>query len=403
MTIWILTLLVLGSTVGMGWRQGVIRSGFSLVGILIAALFAGLLGKPIALLLPHLGAHNPAVVWFLAPFIGFVIVLALFKVAGFYTFRKVDVFYRYKASDLQQTLWKRLNHRLGLCLGFVNGLLYLVLLSFVIFNLSYWTTQIATSEEEPFKVRLINRLGNDMKSTGFDKVARAVDPASETFFNIADFAGLLCQNPQLKDRLSAYPAFLSLSERDDFKALGQDGDFQGGWKGHSPIGTLLNAGNVKPMIEDPEKSAFIWNIVKTNLDDLNHYLQTGESLKYGDEKIVGRWNINISSTFAMLRQSRPNIPSAEMKVVRAWMLKAYAQTSLVAGTDGQAFLKNLPRLKGQPPTTETSTWTGQWKAEGDNYDLNLAYNGENKSATVSISNVRLTLKDDKTTLIFDRD
>ena len=403
MTIWILTLILLASLAGLGYRQGAVRVAFSLVGILVATLFASLLAKPVALLLPHLGVHNPVTVWFVSPFIVFVIVLAVFKFAAFYVHRKIDLHFHHKTSELQQALWKRLNHRLGLCLGTVNALLYLILLSFVIYNFSYWTTQVATSDEEPWSIRWLNRLGGDMGSTGLAKVARSVDPLPELYFKTADLAGLLYQNPQLKDRLSAYPAFISLSERDDFKQLGQDADFQGGWKSHSPIHQLINAAPAKAMIENPDTANSLWNAVKADLDDLTHYLQTGESDKYADQKLVGRWDINISTSFAMLRQARPNIPSTEMKFVRAWMMKAYADTTFVAGTDGQAFLKNLPRLKGQPPTTETATWTGQWKANGDNYDVTLASNGENKSMTGSIAGSRLTLKDDKNVLVFDHD
>jgi len=94
-----------------------------------------------------------------------------------------------------------------------------------------------------------------------------------------------------------------------------------------------------------------------------------------------------------------------MKSIRAWMTKSYEDTTFVAGTDGQAFLKNLPRLvPGKPPTTEIATWTGSWTAnDTTNYDLTLTANGENKSMSARISNDRLTLTDDKSTLIFERE
>ncbi len=74
----------------------------------------------------------------------------------------------------------------------------------------------------------------------------------------------------------------------------------------------------------------------------------------------------------------------------------------MAGADGQTFLKNLPQFKGQPATTEIANWQGQWKASGENYEVTLAYNGENRTMTAETSGARLTLKDDKNTWVFDR-
>ena len=73
-------------------------------------------------------------------------------------------------------------------------------------------------------------MGRDLQDTGLIRVARAIDPMPEIYFKTADLAGLVYQNPQLLDRISAYPAFLSLAERDDFKKLGQNADFQAAWK-----------------------------------------------------------------------------------------------------------------------------------------------------------------------------
>jgi hypothetical protein len=103
----------------------------------------------------------------------------------------------------------------------------------------------------------------------------------------------------------------------------------------------------------------------------------------------------------MLRESQPNIPSSQMRSVRALWTDAFAQTVFIAGTDGQVFLKNLPNFKSKPPSPET--WTGSWTADDTNYDLTLTSSGENKSMTAKISNDRLTITDDKSTLIFDRE
>jgi len=339
----------------------------------------------------------------IAPFVMFVIILTLFKSAGFFVHRKLDVHYKYHGGDLGQLLWTRLNHRLGLCLGLVNGLVYLILISFVIFDFSYWTAQAAPSDGEAKSVRLLNQIGHDLQSTGMAKVARAIDPMPEIYFQTADLAGLLYQNPQLDDRLSNYPAFISLGERDDFQQLGQDADFQNAWQTHAPSGQLLNYPSARAIWQNNDTLNLIWNIVRTNLDDLNGYLKAGQSAKYDSEKILGRWDFNVGASVGALRQARPNIPSAEMRTIRAGMAQAYSQTTLVAGGDNQVFLKNFPRVKpGTPPVTEKITWTGQWSNDDTNYDLTLTSNGENKSMTAQTDGLRLTLKDEQNIMVFDR-
>ncbi len=157
---------------------------------------------------------------------------------------------------------------------------------------------------------------------------------------------------------------------------------------------------MKTILQNNELVSTVWASVQTNLDDLISYLKTGSSAKYDPEKILGRWDFNVNVSLAMLRQARPNIPATEMRTIRALWTQAYAQTTFVAGGDNQAFLKNLPSFKpGQPPIT----WKGTWAASDTNYDLALSANGENKSLTAQTGGARLTLKDDKNTLVFDRE
>ncbi len=300
-----------------------------------------------------------------------------------------------------------MNKRIGLGLGLLNGLAYFVLITFVIYDFSYWTVQVAPSDQEKFSVRMLNRMGHDLQDTGVIRAARAIDPLPEIYFKTADLAGLIYQNPQLLDRLSAYPAFLSLAERDDFKQLGQNADFQTAWKNHSTFGELWNNPQVVTIRQNQDTVGMIWNIVSTNLDDLQSYLQTGQSAKFSQEKILGRWDFNAMTSLTALVQTRANIPSSDMAAMRALWSTAYAKTTFVAGADGQAFLKTLPQhFKSQPnqPTTyDTATWQGQWKKDGDGYDLTLASSGANNPATATIAGSQLTIKTDTDTLIFDRE
>ena len=406
MTIWILALLLMAAGAGMGLRQGAIRVAISFVGIIISSLLAWPLSGIFRPLLPHIGIHNPFAVWLLPPFLVFIILLSAFKSLGLLVHHKVNVHYKYQRHETHLILWGRVNKRLGLCLGLLNGLAYLVLISFVIYDFSYWTVQVATSDDERWPVRMLNRMGRDLQDTGLIRTARAIDPMPEIYFKTADLAGLVYQNPQLLDRISAYPAFLSLAERDDFKKLGQDADFQTAWKNHSPFSLLWNNAQATAIRENADAAGALENLVLTNLDDLQSYLQTGRSAKFGAEKILGRWNVNVMASLTALIQARINVPSGDMAAMRALWYPAYAKTMLVAGADNQVFLDNLPHFKmqpNQPATFDTATLQGQWKNDRNNYDLSLAANGANKSAVVTIDGPRLTLKMENDLLIFDRE
>jgi Colicin V production protein len=402
MTIWILALILLASGAGLGYRQGAIRTACSFVGIVIAGLLAAPLGKLFKPLLPHIGIHSSMLISVIAPFEAFVIVWILFKVAGFFVHRKVELFYKYKAGDLRYALWERLNRRLGLCVGLMNGTAYLVLISFVIFNFTYWTVQVASSDNETKTTRFINRMGRDLQSTGLDKAAYAVASLPKDYYKMADLAGLLCQNPDLGPRLVNYPPFLSLVERSDFQQLAQDSGFTDGWQGRAPIGQLLNDPQVKAILKNNDLVNTVLGLVKDNLDDLLTYLKTGQSPKYDSEKILGRWDFNVNSSVAILRLRRPNIPSTEMRTVRALWTQDFAQTTFVAGSDGQAFLKNLPNFKpGQPPPTDT--WTGQWNKDDEHYELTLNNGSQSKNMQAEITNDRLTMTNKTEALVFDRE
>src|ERR1044071_152777 len=109
MTIWILALVLIASAIGLGYKQGAIRASFSFLGILFATLLATALGKLFKWLMPHLGVHNETLIWMLAPIEAFVLILIIFKSAGFFTHHKVEMFYKYKAGDLRLALWERMN------------------------------------------------------------------------------------------------------------------------------------------------------------------------------------------------------------------------------------------------------------------------------------------------------
>jgi hypothetical protein len=408
MIFWLLALVLLASLAGLGYRQGAIQMAFSSVGILLGALLAGPLGKLLRPLLVVLGVKNPVLAWVLAPLIVFLIISIAFKIGAYTVHQKVDVHFRYHTGDLRFALWERLSHRVGLCLGLVNGALYIILISFVIYVFSYWTVQLATEDKDARIVRVFNRLGEDVQSTGFAKVARAIDPMPQAWYEAADVAGLIYKNQLLEARLARYPAFLGLAERQEFQSLGSDAQFTELRQRGEPIRVVLDQPAAQAILQNPDLLKLIWATVVPELKDLPVFLVTGKSPKYDSEAILGRWNFNVKITMNLLRRAKPNISSTDMLKWKKMMLSAFAKTSFVAMTDHQAVLKNVPQVRlaavGAAPTGGgPQTLKGQWKASDGKYQLALSDGSRDEALAATLEGDRLTIGMDGLDLAFDRE
>ncbi|HZI32722.1 MAG TPA: CvpA family protein, partial [Candidatus Binatia bacterium] len=280
MTIWILAILLMASTALAGWRQGAIRASFSFVGILFATLLAGLIGRLVHPLLPHLGADNPITAWALAPIVGFIVISVAFKVAARPVHNKVEHYYKYTAGDLRLALWSRMNTRLGICVGLLNGALYFILVSFVVFNLSYWTTQVAAAPQQSWTIRLVNNLGKDLQSSHLDRAVCAVGTMPPMYYQLADLSGLIMQNPQTGQRLADYPGLMSLWERDDMQSLVSDATLTNAPAAGTKLGTILDDPAVISFLKNKELTKLVTGVLQTNISDLMDYMKTGKSAKY---------------------------------------------------------------------------------------------------------------------------
>src|SRR6266481_6187584 len=404
MMIWLLALILLASLAALGYRQGAIRVAFSLIGIILGIILAVPLGKFLKSPLGAVGVKNPVLLWVLGPLIVFVLISIIFKIAALAVHQKIDVFYKYRAGDLRLALWERLNERLGLCLGLVNGTLYLILISFVIYAMSYWTVQMSSGETDPWVLRRLNGLGQDLHSSGFAKVASSVDPLPQTFYETADLVGLIYNNSLLEARLQRYPAFLGLAERPEFADLANDKEFTEMWQRHDPIKNVMDYPKAQIILNNPDLLRTIWQTLIPDLADLRTFLTTGKSPKYDPEKILGRWDFDLNSAIALYRKAKPNVSSSEMLKVKRWMLGAFSKTSFVAMTDHQAILKNVPSLK--PPTAAAAaapagpqTLQGQWQNLDVKY--HLTFPGAELPATVEGD--KLTIGGESLTMVFNRE
>lgn len=401
MTIWLIALLLLASLAGLGYRQGAIRVGMSFIAILIGALLAAPLGKLVKPAIIALGVKNPVLPWLLAPLIVFVLISIAFKVGALALHQKVDVHYKYKAGDLRLALWERLNARTGLCLGLLNATAYLVLITAVVYPLSYWSYQFGNNDGDPKWMKLLNRVGQDIQNTGFAKVARALDPMPKVWYESADLAGLLYQNPLLEARLARYPAYFTLAERPDFQDLANDKDFAALRARQDPIMSVVDYPKIQGMLNDHSLLMSVWDTTVPDMQDLRTYLETGKSPKYDPIKLLGHWKFNIRIALSMVVRSKPNINSIEMKKLKSTMLASYSKTSFVAKPDHSAAFKHLPpmKLSAGGGLTGGDTVACTWQEQGAGYTLSVG--GADVPATVT--DERLTIGSEAQGIVFDRE
>jgi uncharacterized membrane protein required for colicin V production len=409
MTIWILALLLVLSLAALGYRQGAIRVACSLVGIIIAALLALPLAKPFEILLKSFGVVHPVVLWLVPPVIAFFVISWVVKGGAFAIHHKVEVYFKYKAGDLRLSLWERMNRRLGACLGVVNGVAYLVLISFVIYVMGYWTLQMETGTETRKMVKLLNALTRDLQSTGFVKSARAVESMPKNYYEAADVAGLLYQNPALEARLARYPGFLMLGEQPEFQALATDQEFNTRRARQDSLAELMAYGPVQNIVQNPDNLRKIWGIVEPDLTDLRQFLTdpNGISQKYKDETILGRWNISLRDMVAAFRRSKPNATAAQINQARAAINLLYSKVSVVVGVMGnehQLVVKQAPNLKNLAnPTPEFLSGQGKWDGASGNYEMTVNLGGTDYKGTAKVQEDRMTLTLERTPMFFTRE
>jgi Colicin V production protein len=348
MIIWAIALLLAASLAFAGFCFGVIRALTTFFGLFLSVLVARIFAHSVTPALAHLGIKDPVLAWLLAPLLVFLLALTVVKVLGFVAQRNVNLYFKYKAGDLKLALWTRLNARLGIFVGLANAVVYMVLISMVIYFLSYATTQLSSEDNAGWSVKLLNEAGRELQSTGMARVAAAVDPMPANYYKAVDLAGLIYHNDLLEARLSRYPAFLSMAERPEFQDIANDKDFAELRQRQPPISEILDHPKLKPILNNPDELREIWAILVNNFDDILGFLKTGQSQKYADQKLVGNWDFNLNATLTTFQESKPDATSQEMRRARRGLTLMFGKTTILATLDNQAFLKNLGAIKISP-------------------------------------------------------
>ncbi|MDW8309940.1 MAG: NAD(P)-dependent oxidoreductase, partial [Verrucomicrobiales bacterium] len=190
-------------------------------------------------------------------------------------------------------------------------------------------------------------------------------------------------NPLLEARLSRYPPFLTLAEKPEFQAIGQDKSFTEARLRGAPLREILGNPNVAAIVKNPDQLRMLWGMIEPDLDDLVKFLHEGKSPKYSDP-ILGRWQFDVNAAIAAYRIAKTNITPTEMRMVKTVYTTGFSKLALVCFPDRQLVLKGFPDVKlpqqsGQLPTIETRNVQGKWKRTGEEYELSLTGLGTRKA------------------------
>jgi len=345
--------------------------------------------------LPVLSLKHPALLAFVAPALVYILILVLFKAGGLWANRRIDAYYKYNTSDTRRLLFARLNQRLGICLGVANGVVYVFLLSIVAYVLGYFTIQVSTPERDSFGLKIVNGVVRSLQATGMDKAVAPCVPASELYYDAADILGNIYHNPLLQSRLSRYPAFVMLAERQEFKNLGADAAFQEFWQKGPSVTALMKQEKLKPILSDAALYTNVMAMMGGDLKDLKGYLETGISAKYDDEKILGRWDFSYRESMSRAKRRKPNMTLADIKFFSG-AFRGMVDSYLIAAIDKRAVLK-------MPASGASQNLEGAWQRESSiKYMISLSEGGETLELPALIESTQLILTKENRDLVFEK-
>lgn len=396
MLIWIIALFLFIALGVMGYYVGALRGAFTFAGLLVAALLAIPLGGVFNWVVGIFGLEHPVPLAFIGPVGAWVVILICFKAGGMAVHKQVDTYYKYKASDTVRLLFERMNARVGIAVGLLNGFVYLVVVAALIYVFGYFAIQVRTSERDSFAIRTLARLAQDMKETQIDQAVAAFIPKADLYYTSTDVLALIFKNHLLQNRLATYPPFLPLSERGDYKQIAARTEFQDFWIKGPTIQEFRSHDAIRQLVESKEQYENTMALLGGDPTDLKEYLETGKSKKYDDEAILGRWDFDGPASFALMRKRKPNMTLQEQRRVRAVLATVFRDSQLVAQVDKKLIFK-LPAA----PTTKSLS--GEWETSpSGGYTLSLTQDGNDVKVDVLVEGRRMTFTKDGYALVYDK-
>jgi hypothetical protein len=351
MLMWVLAVVLVGGFAALGFQLGGVRSVVTFVGALLGLALAGLLGGLLAPLLPKLGVVSQAWLLILPAISGFGLVWLISLGASFAVHRPVELHFKYREDDTTRQAFERMNQAIGMFVGMLTGVILLFAVGKPIYGKGYLTTQLG-SENEPAPLGYLNSIRVGMAQTGWDRTFAPLDRTPSKFYAVADVLGLIYANPALTNRLVDYPPFLKLAESQDVIDMLGDPEYMKLFQDQAGLTAILNHAKTQGLLNNGE---FVDTVSKVELSDLQKFLETGKSPKYDDERLLGRWRVDMAAIVTDARRKRVNLALADLKNLRMVLNALLGQASLTVYPEGQFALRVPPPvLPAAPAATEAA-------------------------------------------------
>lgn len=263
----------------------------------LAGLFVGLMAaKPLAPLMKpiYTASGMTNLVWLavLPPITAFLVVGFVFICVGFFVHYKVSQYYKFGADEVTRLTWERMNKRSGAALGLMVGGIYAILIGMLVYVAGYFTTQVA-AESDTGMLAQLNGLANGLESSGMGKIARSITSVPDKYYKVTDILGLTHKTPLLEVRYRNYPSLLQFGDDPTVETLAGDDSYQNLLLQQSSLQEIFPHAISQQIMSDANLSD---RLLSLDLDDLQAYLETGESPKYKDELLLGRWELDVNAT-----------------------------------------------------------------------------------------------------------
>jgi hypothetical protein len=340
MLVWVFAFLFALVFGALGYGSGAIRMIVALIGTVISVAVMEPLGRLLEPVAAHVAADNVALREMLPGFSAFVVVWLVIYGLGFLAHQPIVLHVKYNEDDATRESFGRMNQAGGLVIGLLMALMVFLMAGKRVYAGGYLTAQTTPSDAagEPALVKLGTALRRSMSGTPWERTFAALDRTPARFYEVSDVLGLLYENPGVIEYFRDYPAFFSLEGKQEFVDMAGDTEFMDLVKNKAGFSPVVNHPKVRALIANPDLTTAL---LQMDLSDFSNWVKTGVSPKYADEKILGRWRIDVASVLLSIRRQRGNIPPAEFAAMRYFLSNMLSPIRFKFCPDGKYYVTSV--------------------------------------------------------------
>jgi len=339
MFIWLLVAVLVGGFALIGHQSGAIRSGVAFVGVILGLALNGVLTPITRTGLAAMGVKDQIALLMIPGLIIFAVFWLIFLGLGIAAHRPVEMYYKYKTDELSRLAFGKMNQGFGLFVGLLSGICVFLSVGSFVYKYGYVAVQMETDTGEQAPIHYLSQIRQDMESSGWDKAFASIDSTPATFYQRADLLGTLHNNPLVQGRLATYPPFLRLAEMQEFTDIGGDKDYQDLLQQKASLAVFWNNPKTQTILNNQD---IMKTLTDVNLQDFLTYLSTANSPQYQDDKILGRWRLDVGAVFNHMKRAKQTMTVSEIRRLKAGLTPVLSGISLTAYADGRFKLNVVP-------------------------------------------------------------